>query len=101
MRIELQRQRCLLARSLPLEVRLDGRLLATLDCGQRCILELPAHGGVLLVAQGILASPPLTITPADHHRRFVCGNPWWVLLDLVGLCYLPPLAQRALFLRPA
>ena len=101
MQIELRRQRCFIARCLPLAVRIDGQKVASLGCSQTCVLELPDQGGVLQVAVAIFSSPELQIVPADHGRSFVCGNPWWVLLDLVGLCYLPPLARRALFLRPA
>lgn len=79
---------------------MDGRKVATLRRGQRCTLELPEQGGVLQVKLDLFSSPPLQITPDDHGRHFTCGSAWWLWLDFVSLCYLPPLARRALLLRP-
>ncbi|CAD5376140.1 conserved hypothetical protein [Pseudomonas sp. OF001] len=101
MQIELHRQRGYFASSMALDVLADGHKLATLCGGQRCHLALPEQGAVLQVTMGMFSSPPLQITPDDSGRLFACGGAWWLWLDVASLCYLPPLAQRALFLRPA
>ena len=101
MQIELHRPRGYFASSMALDVIADGRKLATLYGGQCCHLELPEQGAVLQVTMGMFSSPPLQIIPDDRGRLFACGGAWWLWLDVVSLCYLPALARRALFLRPA
>lgn len=101
MQIELHRQCGYFASSMALDVLVDGCKVVTLRGGQRCTLELPEQGAVLQVTMDLFSSPPLQITPDDHGRLFACGSAWWLWLDVVSLCYLPPLARRALFLRPA
>jgi hypothetical protein len=101
MQIELHRQCGYFASSMVLDVLMDGSKVATLRGGQRCTLELPEQGAVLEVTMGMFSSPPLQIIPDDRGRLFACGSAWWLWLDVASLCYLPPLARRALFLRPA
>ena len=100
MNIDVYRHAGFMGRSVPLDVLLDGRKVASVNVNQTLSVSLPDGGATLQVSmQGAVFSPPVKVTPSDARQRFECGTPLWVLLDFLSLCYMPPLKQRVFYIR--
>ncbi len=98
--IELYRHAGYFGRSVPLDVLVDGQWVAVLKADQKLSISLPDAGANLQVSlQGTVFSPIVAVCPNSHHQKFECGTPFWVLIDILSLCYLPVLKQRVFFLR--
>ncbi len=102
MQIELFRRPGYIGRLVPIDVLVDGKSVASINGGETKILVLPDAGATVQVQlQGAVSSPSVRISPQDHGRHYECGNPLWVLFDVLSFCYLPPLKHHTFFLRAA
>lgn len=100
MQIELYRHSGFYGSAASLDVVANGVKIAVLEAGTSKAISLPPEGAELRVEmQGSVSSQVLRVTPEMSGQYFECGTPFWVLFDVVPLCYLPALRNHVFFLR--
>jgi hypothetical protein len=101
MQIHLWRHSGFLGRWVRLDAMLDGKRVARIKNNETITLSLPELGGEIQVVMDGCSSPVFKIPPHSDGLHLECGNPDWVLFDVIGLKYLPYFSNRTFFLREA
>lgn len=81
-----------------LDVRVNGKKVASLRRKEQITLQLSNEGDSVQVAMHICTSPVLTLRPSNGSVELECGTPLWTLFDFLSLYLLPPLRGRVFFL---
>jgi hypothetical protein len=99
MQVRLYRHAGHLGRFVALDVRVNGKKVASLKSKETLILQLSSDGVTMQVAMGNSSSPALHLPPWNGGVELECGTHLWVLFDVLSLAYVPPLNERVFFLR--
>ena len=79
---------------------LDGKRIARIENNETIVLSLPElEGKIQVVMDSCSTSPIFNVLPDSDGLTLECGNPDWVLFDIIGLTYLPYFRNRTFFLR--
>lgn len=89
-----------IGQAVPLDVLVDGRRIGALRVNEHFSTKLSAPASELQVSlQGSVGSPAFRLPQGVSSIKLECGNPLWVALDLLSLCYLAPLRDHVFYLR--
>jgi hypothetical protein len=98
--VEIRRRNGYFGRRVPLDVLANGKRVGSLRNRSVISIEVPDHGAAMQVRmEGGAFSPVLRLEPRSGAVQLECGNPLWVQLDVLNLCYLPWLRTRVFYLR--
>jgi hypothetical protein len=101
MKLRLHRCPGYFGRASELDVLINGEKVAVIASNETKAISIPESGGTLQVQMhGVVSSQTVHIEPTGEPRVFECGTPWWVLLDVLSICYLPKIRHHVFFLRP-
>lgn len=86
----------------PLDVLVDDQPVGKVRVSERFSATVPDDTAEVSVSmQGSVGSRCFRVPAGLASIELECGNPWWMAIDPLSLCYLPMLRNRAFYLRQA